>query len=43
MDRLEYVGGDAGPAAALEGQAWYGGDLERAMLKFEGESPVTVA
>ncbi|KGI78379.1 copper resistance protein CopB [Oleiagrimonas soli] len=38
VDRLEYVHTDHADGAALEGQAWYGGDLDRAVLAFEAES-----
>ncbi|WP_113065196.1 copper resistance protein B [Oleiagrimonas sp. MCCC 1A03011] len=38
VDRLEYVYGDHAKGASLEGRAWYGGDLDRAVLEFEGDS-----
>lgn len=38
IDRLEYVHTVDGGSGALEGQAWYGGDIDKATLKFEGES-----
>lgn len=38
IDRLEFVHGADGGSGALEGQAWYGGDLDKATLKFEGDA-----
>lgn len=38
IDRLEYVHTADGNSGALDGQAWYGGDLDKATLKFEGDA-----
>lgn len=38
LDRLEYVHSrDGGGAAAIDGEAWYGKNLDKLWLKFEGE------
>ncbi len=38
LDRLEYRARDGKDGYAWEGQAWYGGDLDRFALKSEGEA-----
>ena len=38
LDQLEYVHSrDGGNAAVIDGRAWYGGDIDKLWLKFEGE------
>ncbi|TAM96869.1 MAG: hypothetical protein EPN40_08325 [Rhodanobacteraceae bacterium] len=38
LDRLEYVHSrDGGGATAVDGEAWYGKNLDKLWLKFEGE------
>src|SRR6185437_830091 len=38
LDQLEYVHSrDGGNAAVVDGRAWYGGDIDKLWLKFEGE------
>ena len=38
IDRLEYVHNADGNSGVLDGQAWYGGDLDKATLKFEADA-----
>lgn len=38
IDRLEYVHTTGGDSGVLDGQAWYGGDLDKATLKFEADA-----
>ncbi len=38
IDRLEYVHTADGHSGVLDGQAWYGGDLDKATLKFEADA-----
>lgn len=37
VDRLEYRAGKGGDGFAWEGQAWYGGDIDRIVVASEGE------
>jgi len=39
LDQLEYVHSrGSGNATAIDGEAWYGGDIDKLWLKFEGQS-----
>ena len=37
LDQLEYAHTNDGHAIVIDGQAWYGGDIDKLWLKFEGE------